>query len=97
MGGSVLRINQGWSKYQKKAELKIKELIETNASYALRELAKITGISLSNAHFILKCYSVQCFIVGFIMGEHVGQIAIISRLNVTVFNVLLQVLSWENM
>ena len=31
------------------------------------------------------------------MGEHVGQIAIISRLNVTVFNVLLQVLLWENM
>ena len=31
------------------------------------------------------------------MGEHVGQIAIISRLNVTVSNVLLQVLSWENM
>ena len=31
------------------------------------------------------------------MGEHVGQIAIISRLSVTVFNVLLQVLSWENM
>ena len=31
------------------------------------------------------------------MGEHVGQIAIISRLNVTVFNVLLQVSLWENM
>ena len=31
------------------------------------------------------------------MGEHVGQIAIIIRLNVTEFNVLLQVLSLENM
>ena len=31
------------------------------------------------------------------MGEHVGQIAIISRHNATVFNVLLQVSSWENM
>ena len=27
-----------------------------------------------------------CLVTGFISGEHVGQIAIISRLNVTVFN-----------
>ena len=59
MRGSALRINQGWveesEKNNKKAERKLKRLIETDASYALRELAKITGISLSKVYFILKC------------------------------------------
>ena len=60
MGGSDLRINQGWvEESEKKEEVKIKELIETDGRYVLRELAKIIGISLSKVHKMLQC-SMSC-------------------------------------
>lgn len=42
------------SKTIKIAEAMIQKLINTDARYTIRELAKATGISLSKVHFILK-------------------------------------------
>ena len=42
------------SNHTKNAEVKIKKLLEIDARYTSRELAKTTGISLSKVHFILK-------------------------------------------
>ena len=42
------------SKTTKQADAKIKELLKTDARHTLRDLAKITGISASKVHFILK-------------------------------------------
>ena len=42
------------SKITKTAEATIQKLINTDARYTIRELAKATGISLSKVHFILK-------------------------------------------
>ena len=42
------------SNHTKNAEVKIKELLEIDARYTIRELAKVISISLSKVHFILK-------------------------------------------
>ena len=42
------------SKIIKTAEATIQKLINTDARYTSRELAKATGISLSKVHFILE-------------------------------------------
>ena len=42
------------NKTTKQADAKIKELLKTDAKHTLRDLAKITGISASKVHFILK-------------------------------------------
>ena len=42
------------SKISKTAEATIQKLMNTNARYTIPELAKVTGISINKAHFILK-------------------------------------------
>ena len=42
------------SNHTKNAEVKIKELLEIDGRYTVRELAKAVGISLSKFHFILR-------------------------------------------
>ena len=52
--GDNPRTGRKVSKITKTAEATIQKLINTDARYTIRELAKATGISISKVHFILK-------------------------------------------